>query len=240
MNLAGAPASGIAHHGGADHRCAARGATPRPHREHCWKSGAPSVNRVRRQMGANSVRSPRVAGRFPVRCPARPTACPSHEEWRLAERQPPSLAPKGSARGSRPAPEASLRFIPAKTAGGGTRAAFGRRSIPAEPPPHRENWRFAALIVAFRPTYIRYSGLTRRVSRTPTGRTGPHPQFSRWGFGAHEGFTTGCYRAAWRPSSLRFRRNTPGIPPSRALSAGRLAPTGRNAHARVLPPTPPA
>ena len=185
MNLAGAPASGIADHGGADHRCAARGATPRPHREHCRKSGAPSVNRVWRQTGANSVRSPRVAGRFPVRCPASPTACPSHEEWRLAERQPPSLALKGSPRGSRAAPEASLRFIRAQTAGGGTRAAFGRRSIPAEPPPNRENWRLAALIVAFPSEYSRYSS--------------------------------------------RFAPCQPGA-----------APTGRNAHARVLPPTPPA
>ena len=165
-------------------------------------------------MGANSVRSPRVAGRFPVRCPASPTACPSHEEWRLAERQPPSLALKGSPRGSRPAPEASLRFIRAQTAGGGTRAAFGRRSIPAEPPPHRENWasppvlpvgvrrsrgfhhrllprRLAALIVAFPSEYSRYSS---RFAPPPPGELGQ-----------------------------------PGA-----------APTGRNAHARVLPPTPPA
>ena len=44
-------------------------------------------------------------------------------------------------------------------------AVFDVRSIPAEPPPHRENWRFAALIVAFRPKYTRYSGLTRRPHR---------------------------------------------------------------------------
>ena len=38
-------------------------------------------------------------------------------------------------------------------------------------------------------------------------------------------------RAASRRSSLRFGRNTPGIPPSRALSAGRL--TGLGAHATL-------
>ena len=37
------------------------------------------------------------------------------------------------------------------------------------------------------------------------------------------------HRVASRRSSLRFGRNTPGIPPSRALSAGRLA--GLGAHA---------
>ena len=47
------------------------------------------------------------------------------------------------------------------TAGGGTHAAFGRRSIPAEPR------RFAPLIVAFRSKYTRYSSLTRLVSRAP-------------------------------------------------------------------------
>ena len=50
---------------------------------------------------------------------------------------------------------------------GETHAAFERRSIPPEPPPHRENWRFAALIVAFRSEYTRYSSLTRLVSRAP-------------------------------------------------------------------------
>ena len=44
---------------------------------------------------------------------------------------------------------------------GKTHAAFDGRSIPAEPR------RFAALIVAFRPKYTRYSGLTRLVSRAP-------------------------------------------------------------------------
>ena len=50
---------------------------------------------------------------------------------------------------------------PALTACGETQAAFGRRSIPAEPR------RFAPLIVAFRSKYTRYSSLTRLVSRAP-------------------------------------------------------------------------
>ncbi len=50
---------------------------------------------------------------------------------------------------------------PGLAAGGGTHAAFGRRSIPAEPR------RFAPLIVAFRSKYTRYSSLTRLVSRAP-------------------------------------------------------------------------
>ena len=69
---------------------------------------------------------------------------------------------------------------------GETQAAFERRCIPPEPPPHRENWRFAALCVAFRSKYTRASSpgggssLTRLVSRTPTGRTGPRPHRENW------------------------------------------------------------
>ena len=44
---------------------------------------------------------------------------------------------------------------------GETQAAFGRRSIPAEP------LRFAPFCVAFRSKYTRYSSLTRLVSRAP-------------------------------------------------------------------------
>ena len=50
-------------------------------------------------------------------------------------------------------------------------------------------------------------------------------QFSRWGLGRR---SIPADRVAARRSSLRFGRNTPGIPPSRALSAGRL--TGLGAH----------
>ena len=72
---------------------------------------------------------------------------------------------------------------------GETHAAFGRRSIPAEPP-------------VMKPA--------RRSAGDPSRLN----------------------RVAARRSSLRFGRNTPGIPPSRALSAGRLAPTGRTGQPR--------
>ena len=53
-------------------------------------------------------------------------------------------------------------------------------------------------------------------------------QFSRWGLDGRcippEPPPTGRTGTSFR-SSLRFGRNTPGIPPSRALSAGRLAPS---------------
>ena len=80
-----------------------------------------------------------------------------------------------------------------------------------------------------------------------TGRAaggGTHAaQFSRWGLGRRSipakqpvmkptwrstGDPSRLNRVAARRSSLRFGRNTPGIPPSRALSAGRLA--GLGAH----------
>ena len=83
-------------------------------------------------------------------------------------------------RGVRPA------IHPGQTAGGGTRAAFGQRSIPAKQP-----------VVE------------------PTRRSASDPSRPN--------------RVAARRSSLRFGRNTLGIPPSRALSAGRLA--GLGAHA---------
>ena len=83
-------------------------------------------------------------------------------------------------------------------------------------------------------------------------------QFSRWGLGRRSipakqpvmkptrrsaSDPSRLNRVASRRSSLRFGRNTPGIPPSRALSAGRLAPTGRTGqprrsrgfHHRLLP-----
>ena len=157
--------------------------------------------------------------------------------------------------GARPA------IHPGQTAGSETRAAFGRRSIPAEPR------RCAPLIVAFRSKYTRYSSLTRLVSRAPhrprRSRGFHHRlftaslraahrcvsveihsgQFSRWGLLSHAPCQPGAspasaltwvppqavHRVAARRSSLRFGRNTPGpvlpvgAPPSRALSAGRLA-----------------
>ena len=77
---------------------------------------------------------------------------------------------------------------------GETHAAFKRRSIPPEPR------RFAALCVAFRSKYTRYSSLTRLVSRAPhRSRRSPGfhhrllttcgethaAQFSRWGLLPH-------------------------------------------------------
>ena len=71
---------------------------------------------------------------------------------------------------------------------------------------------------------------------------GIHPgQFSRWGLLPRAPRQPGAspasaltrvpppavHSVAARRSSLRFGRNTRGIPPSRALSAGHLAPTGR-------------
>ncbi len=105
------------------------------------------------------------------------------------------------------------------TACGETHAAFGRRSIPAEPR------RFAPLIVALRSKYTRYSSLTRLVSRAP------RPHREDWPASALTWVPPPTVnRVASRRSSLRFGRNTPGIPPSRALSAGpppgELAPPG--------------
>ena len=82
-------------------------------------------------------------------------------------------------------------------------------------------------------------------SRQTTGSETHAAQFSRWGLGRRSipakqpvakptrrsaGDPSRLNRVAARRSSLRFGRNTPGpvrYPPSRALSAGRLAPTGR-------------
>ena len=233
----------------------------------------------------------------------------SHAAFECRVRPPPGLGTRGTA----------SRRRPGLTAGGETHAAFERRSIPPEPR------RFAALCVAFRSKYTRYSSLTRLVSRAPhRSRRSPgfhhrlltaggethaaqfsrwglgrrsipakqpvmkptrpsspgggsagdpsrltaslraahrcvsveiHPgQFSRWGLLPHAPCQPGAspppgdwpasaltrvpppavHRvASSRRSSLRFGRNTlgpvlpVGAPPSRALSAGRLAPTGR-------------
>ena len=104
---------------------------------------------------------------------------------------------------------------PGQTAGDETHAAFGRRSIPAEPR------RCAPLIVAFRSKYTRYSSLTRLVSRAPRRpRRSPgfhhrlltaslraahrcvsveiHPgQFSRWGLLPHAPCQPDPHRENW-------------------------------------------
>ena len=96
-------------------------------------------------------------------------------------------------------------------------------------------------------------------SRQTTGSETHAAQFSRWGLGRRSipakqpvakptrpsspgggsaGDPSRLNRVAARRSSLRFGRNTPGpvlpvgAPPSRALSAGRLAPTGRTGQPR--------
>ena len=79
------------------------------------------------------------------------------------------------------------------TAGGETQAAFERRCIPPEPR------RFAALCVAFRSKYTRYSSLTRLVSRPPTGRTGPRR--SRRSPGFHHRLLKGAQENRARPKS---------------------------------------
>ena len=113
------------------------------------------------------------------------------------------------------------RSTTGQTARDETHVAFGRRSIPAEPR------RYAPLIVAFRSEYTGYSSLTRLVSRAP------RPHRENWPASALTWVPPpAVHRAAARRSSLRFGRNTPGIPPSRALSAGRLAPTGRTGRPR--------
>ena len=79
---------------------------------------------------------------------------------------------------------------PGQTTGSETHAAFGRRSIPAEPR------RFAPLIVAFRSEYTRYSSLTRLVNRAPR-----RPRRSR---GFHHRLFTTPLRGALRCVSVEI------------------------------------
>ncbi len=81
--------------------------------------------------------------------------------------------------------------------------------------------RFAPLIVAFRSEYTRASSpgggssLTRLVSRAP------RPHRENWPASALTWVPPpAVHRVAARRSSLRFGRNTPGIPPSRIGSTG--------------------
>ena len=74
----------------------------------------------------------------------------------------------------------------------------------------------------------------RRSASAPTHArrgepTGPIMNISPGGGSSGDPSRPNSHRAASRPSSLRFGRNTPGIPPSRALSAGRLATLGAHA-----------
>ncbi len=102
--------------------------------------------------------------------------------------------------GARPA------MHPAQTAGDETRAAFGRRSIPAKQPVMKPTRRsagdpsrlnrvaFAPLIVALRSEYTRYSSLTRLVSPAPH-----RPRRSR---GFHHRLFTTSLRAVRRCASV--------------------------------------
>ena len=111
--------------------------------------------------------------------------------------RPPSLPLRGL-RGACAPLRKRLAIHPGPTACSETRAAFGRRSIPAEPR------RCAPLVVAFRSKYTRYSSLTRLVSRTPTGRTGPRrPRRSR---GFHHRLLTVSLRATHRCVSVEIHQ----------------------------------
>ena len=94
--------------------------------------------------------------------------CPRRRTHGPGAGAPGRLPPRDSRRGLRQAAVRHREVGPTLAACGKTHAAFDGRCIPSEPP------RFAGLRVAFRSKYTRYSSLTRLVSRTPTGRTGPH------------------------------------------------------------------
>ncbi len=108
----------------------------------------------------------------------------------------PAIHPGQTAGGGGPVLPVGARpaIHPGQTAGGGTHAAFGQRSIPAEPR------RCAPLFVAFRSKYTRYSSLTRLVSRAP------RPHRENWpALGAHAGSTTGCSPRRCAPLIVAFR-----------------------------------
>ena len=112
---------------------------------------------------------------------------------------------------------------PGQTAGDETHAAFGRRSIPAEPRRLRAAHRCVS--VGIHPVFLPHAPCQPCASPVSALTWVPPPA---------------VHRVASRRSSLRFGRNTPGpvlpvgAPPSRALSAVRLAPNGDG----VPPPTP--
>ena len=136
---------------------------------------------------------------------------------------------------------------PGQTAGDETRAAFGRRSIPAKQPVMKPARRSAG-------DPSRLTASLRAAHRCVSVEIHPG-QFSRWGLLPHAPCQPGVSpasaltrvpppavnRVAARRSSLRFGRNTlgpvlpVGAPLSRALSAGRLAPTGRTGQPRRSP-----
>ena len=126
----------------------------------------------------------------------------------------------------------------------------GGRGVGRDSPPHERRWRGSRSDARHHPVGLTACGETHAA------------QFSRWGLerrsippkqpvvkptrpsspgGGSAGDPSRLNRVATRRSSLRFGRNTPGpvlpvgAPPSRALSAGRLAPTGRTGRSRRSP-----
>ena len=98
-------------------------------------------------------------------------------------------------------------------------AAFGRRSIPAKQP---------VMKPAIHPGQTAGGGTHAAFGQRSIPAKQPVVEPTR----RSAGDPSRLNRVAARRSSLRFGRNTPGIPPSRALSAGRLAPTGRTGRPR--------
>ena len=100
---------------------------------------------------------------------------------------------------------------PGQTAGDETHAAFGRRSIPAEPR------RCAPLIVALRSEYTRYSSLTRLVSRAPR-RPRRSPGFHHRLFTASLRAARRCVSVEIHPVFLPHAPCQPGASPASALT----------------------
>ena len=173
-------------------------------------------------------------------------AFPSYEGWRDGSRLSPPSTPRapGSARCLRPAPEARARRDDGRLSPPSTPRAPGsaRCLRPApEARARRDDGRLSP------PSTPRAPGSARCLRPAPEararrddGRLSPPsipraPGSARCLHPAPEasGDASRLNRSASHRSSLRFGRNTSGpvlpvgAPPSRALSAGRLAPTGR-------------
>ena len=123
-----------------------------------------------------------------------------------------------------------------------SRWGLERRCIPAEPPPHRENWRCAPLCVAFRSKYTRYSSLTRLVSRAPTGRTGPRRSRRSPGFhhrllaaGRQSEAESGC-PTYLTPLPQGFEFHGPPAPFAELRASGLARPVEARLRTTPLPP----
>ncbi len=150
---------------------------PRPHRED-WPLSALTPLYPPAARGGSRGRRDFRRGRSGSGVGGEGESGPIHLRGQLAPARSPDLLP--------PAPQSAFRRHADLTTCGETQAAqfsrwgLARRSIPAEP------LRFAPFFVAFRSKYTRAgspgggSSLTRFVSRTPTGRTGPRPHRENW------------------------------------------------------------